>query len=43
MNAESPLVWEIWHLRPPTLLRQLCYGDFSVHPGNTSNYDHGVG
>jgi uncharacterized protein len=43
MNGDSPLTWASWHLRPPAILRKLCYGDFSIHPRNTSNYDHGAG
>jgi ankyrin repeat protein len=43
MNGDTPLTWASWHLRPPSILRMLCYGDFSIHPGNTSTYDHGVG
>ena len=43
MNGDSPLTWASWHLRPAAILRKLCYGAFSVHPGNASNYDHGAG
>lgn len=43
MNGDSPLTWASWHLRPATILRKLSFGDFSIHPGNTSSYDHGVG
>jgi ankyrin repeat protein len=43
MNGDSPLSWASWHLRPPAILRLLAYGDFSIHPGNTSTYDHGSG
>jgi ankyrin repeat protein len=43
MNGDSPLAWASWHLRPAAILRRLCYGDFSVHPLNTSSYDHGAG
>lgn len=42
-NGDTPLSWASWHLRPPTILRQLCYGDFSIHPENHSDYDHGAG
>lgn len=42
-NGDSPLTWASWHLRPPTILRLLCYGDFRVHPDNRSTYDHGRG
>jgi ankyrin repeat protein len=43
MNGDSPLTWASWHLRPPSILRLLCYGDFSIHPENHSTYDHGEG
>lgn len=43
MNGDSPLTWASWHLRPPSILRKLCYGDFSIHPENHSTYDHGAG
>jgi len=31
-NGESPLSWASWHLRPPSILRRLCYGAFRIHP-----------
>jgi ankyrin repeat protein len=37
MNGDSPLTWASWHLRPATILRKLCYGNFRIHP------DYGVG
>jgi ankyrin repeat protein len=43
MNGDSPLTWASWHLRPASILRKLCYGDFSIHPNNHSTYDHGTG
>jgi ankyrin repeat protein len=43
MDGDSPLTWASWHLRPPSILRKLCYGEFSIHPGNSSTYDHGSG
>jgi hypothetical protein len=43
MNGETPLSWASWHLRPVSVLRTLCYGRFSIHPGNHSTYDHGRG
>jgi ankyrin repeat protein len=43
MNGETPLSWASWHLRPAAILRRLCYGRFSIHPGNHSTYDHGRG
>jgi ankyrin repeat protein len=43
MNGDSPLTWASWHLRPDSILRRLCYGDFSIHPARRSTYDHGTG
>jgi uncharacterized protein len=43
MNGDSSLTWASWHLRPDSILRKLCYGRFSVHPGRRSTYDHGLG
>ncbi len=28
MNGDSPLSWASWHLRPRSILRKLCYGNF---------------
>lgn len=30
MHGDSPLTWASWHLRPDTILRNLCYGDFHI-------------
>lgn len=43
VNGDSPLSWASWHLRPASILRLLCYDDFSIHPDNHSTYDHGTG
>ncbi len=32
MNGDSPLSWASWYARPDDILRQLCYGTFSIHP-----------
>jgi ankyrin repeat protein len=32
MNGDSPLNWASWHLRPGSILKKLCYGDFRIHP-----------
>ena len=42
-SGDSPLAWASWHLRPASILRLLCYGEFSIHPENRSTYDHGMG
>jgi ankyrin repeat protein len=38
MNGDSPLTWASWHLRPVSILRRLCYGDFVIAP----NYGGGM-
>ena len=43
MNGDSPLSWASWHTRPDSILRKLCYGNFSVHPDRDSTFDHGTG
>ncbi len=43
MHGDTPLAWASWHLRPPAILRRLCYGPHRIHPDNTSTYDHGMG
>jgi hypothetical protein len=42
-DMKTPLSWASWHPRPASILRKLCYGRFSIHPGNHSTYDHGRG
>jgi uncharacterized protein len=32
MNGDTPLSWASWHLRPDSILRKLCYGDYSIRP-----------
>jgi ankyrin repeat protein len=34
MNGDSPLSWASWYLRPDTILRKLCYGDFRINPAH---------
>ena len=36
INGDSPLTWASWYLRPDSILRKLCYGDFSVRTGRRS-------
>ena len=36
MNGDSPLSWASWYARPDSILRKLCYGDFSVRAGRQS-------
>lgn len=31
MYGDSPLTWASWHLRPVSILRKLCYGEYSIH------------
>jgi hypothetical protein len=37
-HGDSPLTWASWHLRPVSMLRKLCYGNFRIHP----NYGDGM-
>jgi ankyrin repeat protein len=32
MNGDSPLTWASWYVRPDSILRKLCYGDFFIRP-----------
>lgn len=43
INGDSPLSWASWHLRPPAILRLLCYGAYSIHPQANWKSDHGTG
>ena len=36
MHGDSPLSWASWHLRPDSVLRKLCYGEFQIHPRRQS-------
>jgi ankyrin repeat protein len=36
VNGDSPLSWASWYLRPDSILRLLCYGDFSIRPNRRS-------
>ena len=36
MNGDSPLGWASWYLRPDSILRMLCYGDFHIHANRRS-------
>lgn len=36
MNGDSPLGWASWYLRPDSILRMLCYGDFRIRPDRRS-------
>jgi len=45
MNGDSPLTWASWHLRPGSILKKLCFGEFSIHQGRVAatSSDHGMG
>ena len=43
MDGDTPLSWASWHQRPDPILRMLCYGKFSIHPGRQGTFDHGRG
>lgn len=34
--GDSPLSWASWHLRPDSILRLLCFGEFKIRPGRQS-------
>jgi uncharacterized protein len=36
MNGDSPLSWGSWYGRPDSILRRLCYGEYSIRPGRLS-------
>jgi ankyrin repeat protein len=36
MYGDSPLAWGSWYARPDSILRLLCYGDFSIRPQRRS-------
>jgi ankyrin repeat protein len=33
-NGDTPLSWASWYLRPASILRMLCYGNFRINPHN---------
>lgn len=43
MHGETPLSWASWHLRPASILRMLCFDDFTIHPEARWDGDHGAG
>jgi ankyrin repeat protein len=32
MHGDSPLGWASWYLRPASILRKLCFGNFRIRP-----------
>lgn len=36
LNGDSPLTWASWHLRPTSVLKKLCYGEFRINSDRTS-------
>jgi uncharacterized protein len=36
MDGDSPLTWASWYLRPDSILRKLCYGNFFIRPERRS-------
>src|SRR5690242_2878014 len=36
MHGDTPLSWASWYQRPDSILRKLCYGNFSVRAGRLS-------
>lgn len=43
MNGDSPLTWASWYLRPDSILRKLCYGEYHVRPGRRSMAGYLIG
>jgi ankyrin repeat protein len=43
MNGDSPLSWASWYARPDSVLRKLCYGEFSVRAGRQSMEEYLLG
>lgn len=41
--GDSPLSWASWHLRPDSILRLLCFGNFKIRPGRQSMRAYLVG
>jgi ankyrin repeat protein len=42
-RGDTPLGWASRHLRPASILRLLCFGDYSIHPQAEWTGDHGAG
>jgi uncharacterized protein len=42
-NGDSPLSWGSWYLRPDSILRMLCFGDFRIRPNRKSMREYLVG
>jgi ankyrin repeat protein len=42
-NGDSPLTWASWYLRPASILRKLCYGNFRVRPDYAGMQAHLLG
>jgi hypothetical protein len=36
MNGDTPLSWASWYFRPDSILRMLCFGEFSIRPDRLS-------
>ncbi len=43
VNGDSPLGWASWYLRPDSILRMLCYGNFNIRPGRRSMEEYLIG
>ena len=42
-HGDTPLGWASWYLRPDSILRLLCYGNFKVRPGRRSMQEYLIG
>jgi ankyrin repeat protein len=43
MHGDTPLGWASWYVRPDTILRMLCYGNFQIRPGRKSMKEYLIG
>ena len=43
VNGDTPLSWASWYGRPNSVLRELLYGGFRIHPQNQSMQANLVG
>jgi uncharacterized protein len=42
-NGDSPLSWGSWYLRPDSILRMLCFGEFRIRAGRETMRSYLVG
>ena len=44
-NGDTPLSWASWYLRPGSILKLLCHGEYTISTSGIRRYtgDHGMG